>query len=248
MTGLGASRSGLIIRSVAGVIPRCPTTIRSTLRRHIIHGRTFSSTSATRDGGKLSPVQSYSSMAPLGVSAALQASSDPSLVPRPKIFDEFSLQDRVGIVSGGNRGLGLEMALALCEAGARAVYCVDLPAKASEEWESTREYIRRMGNGSRLEYICADVTDQKGIWGKVAEVGEMEGRVDVCIAAAGILKAHTDCLEYPAEQFREVRRCYNIWSSCVNHALLLCGLGAGREYEWRFVHCASRREADGKVW
>ena len=42
---------------------------------------------------------------------------------------------------------------------------------------------------------------------KIGEfIGDTEGRMDVCIAAAGILKSHTDCLEYPAEQFREVRR------------------------------------------
>ena len=46
---------------------------------------------------------------------------------------EFSLADRVALVSGGHRGLGLEMALGLVEAGARAVYCVDLPARPGAE-------------------------------------------------------------------------------------------------------------------
>ena len=42
---------------------------------------------------------------------------------------------------------------------------------------------------------------------KIGEfVGDTEGRMDVCVAAAGVLKTHTDCLEYPAAQFREVRR------------------------------------------
>jgi hypothetical protein len=197
------------IRGKARITPHDQMTIRSIVRYDIIHRRTFSTTTAIRyRRNEFVPVQSHSPLTPLGVNAALQASSDPSIIPRPKIFDEFSLQDRVGIVSGGNRGLGLEMALALCEAGARAVYCLDLPVKASEEWEATRDYVRRMGQGSsRLEYVSADVRDQQGIWAIVAEIGEVEGRVDVCVAAAGILKAHTECLEYPAEQFREVRLC-----------------------------------------
>lgn len=55
------------------------------------------------------------------------------------------------------------MALALVEAGARAVYCVDLPKKPSADWEKVRDYARRLANKGgegRLEYICGDVTDQ----------------------------------------------------------------------------------------
>ncbi|KAG5635517.1 hypothetical protein H0H81_010980 [Sphagnurus paluster] len=148
--------------------------------------------------------QSVSPYAPIGVSAALQAVSDPTVTPRPKIFDEFALTDRVAIVSGANRGLGLEMALVLCEAGARAVYCFDLPKEPSDEWTATRDFVRRLGNGARLEYVSADVRNQKDMWAKAKEIGDREQRMDVCIAAAGILKAHTDCLEYPAEQFEEV--------------------------------------------
>jgi len=150
------------------------------------------------------PVQSVSPLAPIGVSAALQATDDPGFKPKPKIFDEFAVTDRVGIVSGGNRGLGLEMALALCEAGARAIYCFDLPATPSDEWNKTREYVQKMDNGSRLEYVSIDVRDQEALWKKAKEIGDREQRMDICVAAAGILKAHTDCLTYPAQQFKDV--------------------------------------------
>jgi len=150
------------------------------------------------------PAQSVSPLAPIGVNAALQATTDPSITPKPQIFEEFSLSDRVGIVSGGNRGLGLEMALALCEAGARAIYCFDLPTQPSDEWTKTQEYVKRMQNGSRLEYVSVDVRDQQVVWRKAQEIGDREQRMDVCVAAAGILKSHTDCLTYPAEQFKEV--------------------------------------------
>lgn len=96
------------------------------------------------------------------------------------------------------------MALTLCEAGARAIYCFDLPTTPSEEWEKTREFVERMGNGSRLEYVSVDVRNQKEVWAKGRDIGDKEKRMDVCVAAAGVLKTHTDCLEYPAEQFEEV--------------------------------------------
>jgi len=124
--------------------------------------------------------------------------------PCPKIFEEFSLDGRVAVVSGANRGLGLEMALALCEAGSKAVYCVDLPKVPSTEWEATRGFVEKLGNGSRLEYVSADVRDQPNLWAKVEQMADREGRMDVCIAAAGVLKAHQDCLNYPPEEFREV--------------------------------------------
>lgn len=148
--------------------------------------------------------QSASPLGPLGIEAALEAKANPSIQPRPKIFDEFALTDRVAVVSGGNRGLGLEMAIALCEAGARAVYCFDLPEEPSEVFVASREYVSKLGNNSRLEYFAADVCDQQLLWKKVEEIGDKEQRLDICVAAAGILKPHIECLEYPADVFREV--------------------------------------------
>ena len=178
------------------------------IRRSFNGQRLFSGTAATFGEKKKAPPpaqqQSVSPLAPIGIDAALQAATDPSITPKPKIFEEFALNDRVGIVSGANRGLGLEMALALCEAGARAIYCFDLPPKPSDEWTKTQEYVKRMQNGSRLEYVSVDVRDQQVVWNKAHEIGDREKRMDVCVAAAGILEPHTDCLTYPAEQFKEV--------------------------------------------
>jgi NAD(P)-dependent dehydrogenase (short-subunit alcohol dehydrogenase family) len=145
-----------------------------------------------------------SPLAPLGIEAALKAKEDPSIVPRPKIFDEFALTDRVGLVSGGNRGLGLEAAIALAEAGARVVYCFDLAEEPSEVFKASRGYVSKLGNGSRLEYFSADVRNQELLWKKAEEIGDKEQRFDFCVAAAGILKAETECLEYPAQEFRDV--------------------------------------------
>ncbi|KAI0646703.1 hypothetical protein C8Q79DRAFT_1010290 [Trametes meyenii] len=61
----------------------------------------------------------------------------------------------------------------------------------------------KAGEG-RLEYVCADVSDQEKMW-KVGEmIGDREGHMDACVAAAGILEQSADCLHYPAEDFRKV--------------------------------------------
>jgi NAD(P)-dependent dehydrogenase (short-subunit alcohol dehydrogenase family) len=95
----------------------------------------------------------------------MQSCSGPP--PSPTLFShEFALTDRVALVSGGHRGLGLEMSLALVEAGARAVYCVDLPKQPSDEWQAVQKYAERLAstgktNGQgRLEYVSGDVTNQ----------------------------------------------------------------------------------------
>ncbi|KAI0646704.1 hypothetical protein C8Q79DRAFT_1010291 [Trametes meyenii] len=84
--------------------------------------RTFRTSSPQHDGASHSPRSG------VGVAGMLQA---PGSATSPTLFNrDFSLGDRVALlVSGGHGGIGLEAALALAEAGARAVYCVDLPTQ-----------------------------------------------------------------------------------------------------------------------
>ncbi|KAJ3558481.1 hypothetical protein NM688_g900 [Phlebia brevispora] len=149
---------------------------------------------------------SHGPIAP-GIAAAIASIDEGKPSTPASLFKEFSLADRVALVSGGNGTLGLEMALALVEAGARAVYCVDLPKTPSERWEKVRQYASqvpgKIGEG-RLEYIHGDVTNQEHMWKIGEHIGDQEGRMDVCIAAAGVFKDPADCLTYSADLFRRV--------------------------------------------
>lgn len=101
------------------------------------------------------------------------------------------------------------MALALAEAGA-VVYCLDLPAEPDSNWLKVQSYANELelalSSGQkkgRLEYLSGDVTDQKAMWAKVESIVEREGRIDICMANAGILHG-AECLEYAADDFRKV--------------------------------------------
>ncbi|KAG6900374.1 hypothetical protein C0993_011724 [Termitomyces sp. T159_Od127] len=138
-----------------------------------------------------------------GVAAALA-----SAPPVRTALSQFSLVNRVALITGGHRGIGLEIALALAEAGA-IVYCLDLPNKPDDDWYKVQSYAAQLpplsGNyRGRLEYVSGDVTNQAGIWKIAEDIAMKEKRLDICVANAGILRS-AECLEYPAEEFRKVR-------------------------------------------
>ncbi|KAL8280836.1 hypothetical protein RQP46_006840 [Phenoliferia psychrophenolica] len=137
----------------------------------------------------------------IGVAAAKAYVENPhKVIPARNIFHEFSLSDRVAVISGGNGGIGLEMALAMAEAGA-TVYCLDLADKPSDDFQAAVAYAKTLG--SAIKYIKANVTDQT-LMNKIAfDIAEEEGHIDVCIAAAGILIG-ADCLDTPIEDFQKV--------------------------------------------
>jgi NAD(P)-dependent dehydrogenase (short-subunit alcohol dehydrogenase family) len=148
---------------------------------------------------------------PVGVAAALAGST-----PRRSIFADLALVSRVAIVTGAHRGIGLEQSVVLAEAGA-IVYCLDLAPNPDEEWLKVQKHVAsfpglELGTSlapdfkvtpARLEYVSVDVTDQKAMWDTVEKIAQKEGRLDVCIACAGIL-AGAECLDYPAEDFKKV--------------------------------------------
>ncbi|KAJ7501028.1 hypothetical protein B0H11DRAFT_2375098 [Mycena galericulata] len=124
-----------------------------------------------------------------------------------RLIESVGTNYRVALVTGGHRVIGLEMALALAEAGA-VVYCLDLPAEPSSSWKKVQSYVSALpaseqGLKGRLEYLAGDVTDQKAMWAAVEGIVEREGRIDICMANAGIWH-WSDCLEYSAEDFKEV--------------------------------------------
>ena len=62
--------------------------------------------------------------------------------------------------------------------------------RAFEEWIASREYVSGLGKNSRLEHLQRRVR-------RAVESGDKEQRMTAPLtAAAGILRAHTNCLEY----------------------------------------------------
>ncbi|KAH9930416.1 sorbose reductase sou1 [Epithele typhae] len=139
---------------------------------------------------------------PVGVARALAASTDSAIKPEATLFKyEFALTDRVALVTGANGGIGLDISMALIEAGARVVFCVDLAPAPSATFAAVQNYLARIGGLGRLEYVCQDVTDQKAMWTLAGTIGDAEGRLDICVANAGIVAGLFPSLTHPQPEF-----------------------------------------------
>jgi NAD(P)-dependent dehydrogenase (short-subunit alcohol dehydrogenase family) len=115
------------------------------------------------------------------------------------ILDAFKLEGRVALVTGGNRGLGKQMALALAEAGAE----VALTSRSSQRaWEAAQEIASVTGRKC-LGYGC-DVANPTEVEATVAQVMNDFGGLHILINNAGInIRGPIDSLTL--EEFRQVQ-------------------------------------------
>lgn len=116
----------------------------------------------------------------------------------PRVQDLFSLAGRVAIVTGGSKGLGRSIALALAEAGATTV----LASRNRDDCEAAAADLQsQTGMPSHAESL--DVTDEGDVRAVFTRVMDRFGRLDVLVNSAGVNArfALEDC---PLEDFDRV--------------------------------------------
>ncbi len=97
------------------------------------------------------------------------------------ILDQFKLDGQTALVVGGNRGLGLEMAKALAEAGAS----IFIAARDADRNDQARTELSKTYGRPSATATC-DVTDPHSVSGAVAEAVKKMGMIDILINSAGI--------------------------------------------------------------
>ena len=100
---------------------------------------------------------------------------------KTSILELFNLDGQVALVIGGNRGLGLAMAKAVAEAGAR----VAIAARDEAENDKALNEIRDMYDRDCMSCRC-DVTIEQEVKDAVRQVSDKFGRIDILINSAGI--------------------------------------------------------------
>jgi NAD(P)-dependent dehydrogenase (short-subunit alcohol dehydrogenase family) len=96
------------------------------------------------------------------------------------IMDEFSVKDKVAIVTGGGRGIGKEIALTLAKAGAD----ITVIARTKGQVEQTASEVRRLGRKALA--IPMDVTDEDQVKKAVEETLSQLSKIDILVNNAGI--------------------------------------------------------------
>jgi NAD(P)-dependent dehydrogenase (short-subunit alcohol dehydrogenase family) len=110
------------------------------------------------------------------------------------------MKDRVVIVTGGSRGIGLATAERFVRAGARVVIAARSEGSGAEAVESLRRA------GGRADFVRADVADESQVEALVKRCLELHGRLDCAFNNAGAEPDHRRPLvhEYPSDNWRSI--------------------------------------------
>lgn len=111
-------------------------------------------------------------------------------------LEVFRLDGRVALVTGGSKGLGRAMSLALARAGADLV----VASRHLEEAEDAAEEIR--GTGRRALALLADVREPADVEEMARRAHAEFGRIDILVNNAGI-NPRAPALELTLDQWHE---------------------------------------------
>ena len=131
------------------------------------------------------------------------------------ILEQMSLNGKKAFVTGGARGIGKSVAVALAEAGADLAI-VDLDLAAAEE--TAREIAGQTGRQTIA--VKTDVTSPEEVDAMIQTVLDAFGRIDIAFCNAGI------CINAPAEEMS-----YADWMKVINvnlNGVFLTAQAAGK--------------------
>ncbi|SNS20335.1 gluconate 5-dehydrogenase [Noviherbaspirillum humi] len=109
----------------------------------------------------------------------------------------FNIEGKVAMITGGSRGLGLQMAEALGEVGCR----IAITARKADELRDAQAHLK--SQGIEAETFVNDLSKPEGIPALVEEVVDRVGMVDILINNAGATWG-APAEEYPDEAWHKV--------------------------------------------
>ena len=139
------------------------------------------------------------------------------------VLEQFRLDGRVVVVTGGSKGLGKSMALGFSQAGAAVV----LSSRSQDACSDSCEEIVAATDGD-CAGLSADVTDPDAVDRLVDTVMDQFGRIDVWVNSAGINIRHP-VEEFPVEEFEQIvdTNLKGSWLCCRAVAPVMRAQGSG---------------------
>jgi sorbose reductase len=119
------------------------------------------------------------------------------------VLSHFNLAGKTALVTGGSKGIGLEVVCGLVEAGAKVAFTYSSTAAA--EADQLAASISAANGGRTVRAYQVDVRSQEEVEAAVqqaaAELGG--GRLDIVVANAGIAD-HIPAKDYPVDKWRDI--------------------------------------------
>lgn len=109
----------------------------------------------------------------------------------------FSLEGHTAVVTGGTRGIGQAVAIALAEAGADV-----LLVQRDESSTATLEAIQKTGRKARI--YTADLSSAEDVSRLIPKILADGYQIRILVNCAGIQRRHP-CEKFPDSDFNEVR-------------------------------------------
>lgn len=113
--------------------------------------------------------------------------------------DPFDLSGQVALVTGGNGGIGLGMAEGLVLAGASVAVC----GRNLDKLAAAVEHLRGLRRGAHVEGFRCDISVERDVIDVVETTVATFGRLDSCVANAGI-SGDAPILDMSLEEWRRV--------------------------------------------
>ncbi|HEX5733387.1 MAG TPA: SDR family oxidoreductase [Blastocatellia bacterium] len=112
-------------------------------------------------------------------------------------LEKYDLSNRIAVITGGGRNIGLACAHALAEAGAKIIIAeIDPEVAAVGHQEMTKA-------GFESEVLQLDVTNPADVNAAADQVVNLHGRVDILVCNAGVA-FNTPAEEMPGEEWLKV--------------------------------------------
>ena len=109
------------------------------------------------------------------------------------VLGQFSLKDKVALVTGSGGAIGAAIAEGYLAAGADVVI-------SDRDAEKVEAVVDRLGGGNKVLGMPADVTDEASLKDAVAAILERFGKIDILCTAAGIA-TRTPALDLTADEY-----------------------------------------------
>lgn len=121
--------------------------------------------------------------------------------PSAPVLSHFSLDGKTALVTGGSRGIGLEVAKGLLEAGASVA--ITYSTTPADTIATVVRTLSESNPGRTVKAYQCNVTDRAAVNATVQTASKELGGLDIVVANAGIAD-HIPAEDYPEDRFRQM--------------------------------------------